>query len=185
MALRKPDTSDRERFVARMLAWEERAKRVRRGSDNRSPLGSYAAARRALKGARSRCERARDKDFGRYGARGIRVCEQWRGPGGFDAFFAHIGQRPGPDYSLDRIDNSRDYEPGNVRWTTWIGQANNRCSSRRITWKGKTMTAAEWGRRLGVPRQQIINRANRGRPLDRGKRRLCRALSAAARGRGI
>ena len=51
-----------------------------------------------------------------YYLRGIRMCQEWRDS--FPAFLEHVGTRPGPDYSLDRIDNDGHYEPGNVRWAT-------------------------------------------------------------------
>lgn len=44
----------------------------------------------------------------------------------FSEFLAHIGPRPGPDYSVDRINNDGDYEPGNVRWATRSEQMRNR-----------------------------------------------------------
>jgi hypothetical protein len=37
-----------------------------------------------------------------------------------------MGERPGPDYQLDRIDNDRDYEPGNCRWATRAQNLMNR-----------------------------------------------------------
>jgi hypothetical protein len=60
-----------------------------------------------------------------YGGRGIRVCDQWRGRGGFAGFLADLGTRPSGT-TLDRIDPSGNYEPGNVRWASPITQRWNR-----------------------------------------------------------
>ena len=59
-----------------------------------------------------------------YWDKGIRVCPEWQRS--FLAFREHIGLRPSPDFSVDRIDNSRGYEPGNVRWATAEQQAANK-----------------------------------------------------------
>ena len=53
------------------------------------------------------------------------VFGQWRGEGGFERFFDHIGPQPGKEYSVDRIDNNGNYEPGNVRWATKSEQVSN------------------------------------------------------------
>lgn len=77
-------------------------------------------------GMQARCHNPRNKKFKQYGGRGIVVCDEWRGPGGFLRFLAHIGERPSSRYSIDRIDGNDSYRPGNVRWATRETQLANR-----------------------------------------------------------
>lgn len=71
-----------------------------------------------------RCENRRSKSYPNYGGRGINVCERWHK---FENFLADMGERPGDNYELDRIDNDGNYRPGNVRWTSdGTAQARNR-----------------------------------------------------------
>lgn len=71
-----------------------------------------------------RCLDPKCPSWKNYGGRGITICEQWRND--FTAFIRYIGPRPSDQYSVDRIDNDKGYEPGNVRWATREQQAQNR-----------------------------------------------------------
>ena len=76
----------------------------------------------------ARCYDPADTGYGRYGARGIRVHESWHPVEDFcDWIAANLGPCP-EGHSLDRIDNNRGYEPGNVRWATHSQQLANRRS---------------------------------------------------------
>jgi len=85
----------------------------------------------------------------------------------FAAFLAHIGPKPSRSHSIDRIENERGYEPGNVRWATRREQMRNTRHNVPITHAGLTLCAAEWSLRTGVPATTIIARIRRGVPVAR------------------
>jgi hypothetical protein len=64
-----------------------------------------------------RCYFKNDKIYHRYGGRGIKVCNLWKNS--FISWLKDIGTKPGLNYTLDRIDNNGNYEPGNVKWSTY------------------------------------------------------------------
>lgn len=89
----------------------------------------------AWKGMRWRCLPNKDpnhRNHINYYLRGIRVCPEWDNKDGFLSFYNHVGPKPSKLHSLDRIDNSLGYQPGNVRWADWKTQANNKRPSLRI-----------------------------------------------------
>lgn len=97
--------------------------------------------RESWRGARARCKNPKNKSWKYYGGRGIVFADEWDGPGGFERFLAHVGLKPSPSHSIDRIDNDRGYEPGNVRWATPAEQVKN---SRRCGRPACSGTAKEW-----------------------------------------
>lgn len=109
---------------------------------------------------KDRCHNPNDTNFALYGGRGITVCDEWRND--FAAFLAHVGPKPSPRHSIDRIDNDRGYEPGNVRWATQRVQCRNRRGNVRVRFFGETLLAAELAERTGVHYCTILARAAKG-----------------------
>lgn len=68
--------------------------------------------------------RDRVKHNPKYTRHGIKVCARWRDS--FVAFLADMGERPSGEHSIDRIDTTGDYRPGNCRWATVTEQNRNR-----------------------------------------------------------
>lgn len=107
----------------------------------------------------TRCHTPGSPKYEKYGGRGIKVCERWKD---FELFVGDIGLSPGRGYSLNRINNDGDYEPGNCHWATAIEQQNNKSNNRLVTANGVTHTVAEWSRITGINYNTLTKRLNSG-----------------------
>src|ERR1051325_1987407 len=106
-----------------------------------------------------RCQNPKNPAYPNYGGAGITVCERWQV---FENFLADMGERASELYSIDRIDNSGNYEPGNCRWATKKQQQRNRQGNHFITAFGETCTIAEWAERSQLAFSTISNRLRTG-----------------------
>lgn len=97
-----------------------------REANHATHRGRYTSEYSSWMAMRRRCLNADDKDYPRYGGRGITVCAEWAES--FAAFRDHMGARPGGT-TLDRIDSNGHYEPGNCQWSDTTDQARNRRNS--------------------------------------------------------
>ena len=77
---------------------------------------------------KQRCFNPNNTSYEIYGGRGIDVCLEWLD---FEPFYKDMGDKPSATYSIDRIDNDGNYEPGNCRWATSTQQNMNRSFSNK------------------------------------------------------
>lgn len=130
-----------------------------------SRVGKHSPEYECWSRIKARCHRLSHHHYGLYGGRGIQVCERWRNS--FEAFLADVGRRPGPEYSLDRINTDGHYEPGNVRWATQTQQCRNRRNNRLLTFRGEIATLAEWAERSDIDQSTVGYRLRAGWPVER------------------
>lgn len=110
-------------------------------------------------GVRRRCFDKNFAPYKDYGARGISMFSEWKDD--VVKFRDYLGDPPTPGHSLDRIDNTKGYFPGNVRWADAYEQANNRTNNRVVIWRGDRYTLAQLARKIAdecnIPHKRMMN----------------------------
>ena len=107
-----------------------------------------------------RCYDSNNKNFDRYGGRGIIVCEEWHSIENIVEWA--YGHGYSDELTIDRIDNDGNYCPTNCRWADKITQSNNTSRNHLITYGDKTMTIAEWARFTGLTYSCLKSRIRNG-----------------------
>lgn len=103
-----------------------------------------------------RCTNPNDKDYPRYGGRGITISDEWRK---FENFYSDMGNKPA-GMQIDRINNNQGYSRENCRWATPSENSRNRRSARMITHNGETKNLVEWAQELGICSKALSYRLN-------------------------
>lgn len=106
-----------------------------------------------------RCNNPNSPHFHNYGGRGIRVHPMLTS---FPAFLEAVEPRPSSKHQLDRKDNDKGYEPGNLRWATKKEQAHNMRKNHLLTVNGETKTLTAWAEQVNLAPSTIHYRLSRG-----------------------
>ena len=129
-------------------------------------------AYRVWKGIASRCQ-GHQPNAQQY--KGMEYCS-------FEEFFREMGERPDGKLSVDRIDNSKGYIPGNMRWATDVEQANNQSKTVFfVDASGIKMCLTEICRKYGLKYNTARNPGYRGLGLEEFVEEV---RKATARGKG-
>ncbi|MFY3577283.1 hypothetical protein ACOTI8_31790 [Achromobacter xylosoxidans] len=129
------------------------------GNTKHGGHGSLTYAR--WKSMRQRCRSHSDRSG--YRKKGISVCARWDD---FASFLADMGECP-DGLTLDRIDNTKGYEPGNCRWATREQQNRNRSCIVMLTYDGETKSVSEWAAQRGMRQANLTERLRLGWTVER------------------
>lgn len=116
-----------------------------------------------------RCRRESHIGWAHYGGRGIKVCERWLGS--YANFLADMGPRPGREYSIHRIDNDGDYEPGNCKWATMLEQMEHLKANHP-----HGMSPRQYERRLAANKRYRQRHPEKFRAYKKARRERLKAL---------
>lgn len=135
---------------------EQKSKRTRKHG-----FGNGDRLFRIWSGMKSRCYSQNDRNYKRYGARGIRICDEWLKD--FMSFREwSLKNGYAENLSIDRIDNDASYSPDNCRWCDKKAQSNNRRTNVIITYNGEKHTASEWSDIVGIKAATLVSRKSHG-----------------------
>ena len=133
--------------------------RAQKGEDN----GNYKHGGKNTKlyevwcSMKRRCNNKNAWAYKYYGAKGVRVCDEWQQDySAFKKWAEESGYNEG--LTIDRVDVNGDYSPSNCRWVTMKEQANNQTTTTRIEYKGITKTLHEWSECLGIHPTTLYHR---------------------------
>lgn len=117
--------------------------------------------KRTYKNIKHKCYNPKNKDYARYGARGIELYSEWLN--NFSSFYEWcVNNGYKANLTIDRIDNNGNYEPNNIRFVGVKSQANNRRNTLNLTINGKTKTFSEWCDFYDIKYQTAFTRYSKG-----------------------
>ena len=104
---------------------------------------------------RQRCNNPNSHRYYTHGARGIKVCKEWEES--YKAFLDDMGEKP-DGFTIERLDNNKGYYKENCTWASPKEQAQNRRTTRHITYNNQTKTLLEWAKEIGLSHNAMSKR---------------------------
>ena len=106
-----------------------------------------------------RCYTISSGAYFKYGAKGIRMCDEWKND--FMTFYNWaLANGYSDELTIDRIDYRGNYEPSNCRWADIRTQANNKSNVRKYEYNGELHTMTEWSEIMNINYGALWERLN-------------------------
>lgn len=110
---------------------------------------------RIFKGMLDRCYNQKEKNYQWYGAKGIKVCNEWlKDYKSFENWAFNNGYKD--DLTIDRKDPNKNYSPENCQWIS-LGENSRKANANFIEINGKIMSGTQWAIELNLGCNTINN----------------------------
>lgn len=143
------------------LQREATAERNRKNATHRDV---QSAEYNSWKGMKQRCTNKKDRNYFRYGGRGIAVCQRWLDS--YEAFLKDMGRSPSCKHSIERVDVNGNYEPSNCVWATIKTQNRNTRRTQRFIYKGELMSLPDLCDLVGKSKPTVVVRLKLGWTIE-------------------
>lgn len=107
-------------------------------------------------GMKTRCNTKSSSRYKYYGAKGIKIYNEWNNYKIFKEWALKNGYTE--LLTIDRINSIGNYQPNNCRWINMKEQARNRKNSIYINYQGQNLHIKQWAEKLNISYNAIINR---------------------------
>ena len=135
---------------------------TRRNNNGTSIYPKEATASKLYKiwnSMKCRCYTISSGAYFKYGAKGIRMCDEWKND--FMTFYNWaLANGYSDEMTIDRIDYRGNYEPSNCRWADIRTQANNKSNVRKYEYSGELHTMTEWSEIMNINYGALWERLN-------------------------
>lgn len=109
---------------------------------------------------KARCYNKKTSYYKNYGARGIKVCDEWLT--NFINFYDWANDNGYQDgLTINRIDNNGNYKPDNCEWVDMKTQQRHKRNNKTYTINGETHCLKEWCEILNLNYDNVWARINR------------------------
>lgn len=99
---------------------------------------------------KQRCYNENVASYKYYGAKGIKVCDEWLND--FATFYKDMGPRPGKGWGVTRKDPENDFGPSNCEWAP---PNKRRLPKYFLTHEGETLSLKDWAIKTGIHYQTL------------------------------
>lgn len=102
-----------------------------------------------FQGMKVRCYNPNDRSYRWYGAKGIKICDEWlNNPLLFEEWSLKNGYNK--NLTIDRIDETKGYSPDNCRWVTASDNSKYKSTTKETMVNGVIHTGREWANALNM-----------------------------------
>jgi len=115
------------------------------------------------RGMLERCNNPNHVRYHRYGGRGVSVCTRWRK---FKNFLEDMGPTWKEGLTIERMNNSGNYEPGNCTWESQMGQMRNYCLNHSVDTPKGDMLLVDASEVSRIHRTTLYSRIKAGWPTE-------------------